>query len=176
MLKAFPNQPPFGPEWFGVMRDADHPLTVFRQNWMLLNIQEDERIEAETRQQEIEYGGFFANPDVYRAVDRHRKGLPIDEDEDDTPKEQNANAVQDPFRIVVDTSPFTERLQKAAAGEVVINPQRHDVAAWLKHKREEKAREIVSDRRIHTAPVSPVQDEHLDTIIVERYPPDDTDG
>jgi hypothetical protein len=109
--------PPFGKRWFRVLRelDHDHPIALLRLHWMMLNMGEDHRLEMERRREEIEYGGFFANPEVYA----HMKG----------------HAKKSPFQVVQDTSEYDRKMDMAARGEVPVGRRRTDVAALVARKR-----------------------------------------
>jgi hypothetical protein len=117
--------PPFGKRWFRVLRELEygHPVAMLRLHWIFLNVREDRRLEGERRKEEIEYGGFFANPEVYFKV----KGL------DDKKKAASAN----PFGFAVDESDYWRRREAAMRGESTVKARRTDVAEMVRRKRGE---------------------------------------
>lgn len=135
-----------------------NPLAALRLAWIYLNMGEDERLDFEMQKAHAEYIGMFAGPEIYMRI----KGIA------QPPKE--SSQVEDPFRIVVDTTPFTQRMNKAMAGEVVINPPRPDVAEKVQSKRiEAELRTQKADPRIRQYPViEQKQPEQMDSLIVER--------
>lgn len=121
LLKRFPNQPPFGESWFGAMRDTDHPLAVLRILWIKFNIELDEMQSRERRKDEIEYGGFFASPDVYFKY----KGL-----------EEKSQTVAG-IKIVTDDSAYDRKIEDALAGKGAPSEVRSDIAERIaRHKRD----------------------------------------
>lgn len=148
-MKRFPNQPPFGRSWFRVFKYSDHPIAAYRLDWIYFNIQADWQQEAEIRKAEIEYGGFFANPDVYRQV-KKKPGVNVGS-----------------FKVVYDSSDFDRRLSLAVQGVTEVHDQRSDVAELVKRKRNEhEQRQYIGDPRI-IDPKMGVEDEG-DELIVER--------
>ena len=116
--------PPFGEKWFAALRDVEDPIAILRLEWIFLSIAEDERRTAERRKDEIEYGGLFANPDVYAQVkDVERKG-----------RRSTAG-----FSIEIDTSAYDARFDRAVAGHADVKPRREDVASLVGRKRAEMA-------------------------------------
>jgi hypothetical protein len=115
--------PPFGDSWFRVMGELEngHPVAVLREHWMLLNVMEDDRLKWEERKAEIEYGGFFANPEVYFRM----KG-----DKEST----------DNFEIVRDSSEYDRKLNAASTGAPDVDFRRKDVAEMVRRKRDEMER------------------------------------
>lgn len=121
---------------------------------MYLNMTEDDKTDFENRKSEIEYGGMFSGPEVYM----HIKGIA---------KEQRASNPAMDFQIVRDTSAFTERLNKALAGEEVFSPDRPDIAEKVKSRRLEIAKNRESsDPRIYQYPPS----DGMDELVIERKP------
>lgn len=121
--------------------------------WIILNQVEDENKEFDRQKDFTEYGGLFANPEVYRQI----KGIDVERDSGGTPGG---------FKIIRDTSAFDERMDKALRGEMVIHPQRHDLAEKIKRKRKELAeKEQVPDPRIKQYPTD---EQYTDDLLVVR--------
>lgn len=120
--------PPFGKRWFRILRELehDHPIALLRAYWIQLNIVEDQRLNLELRKQEIEYGGFWANPEFYDAV----KGA--------GPKD---------FKVIADTPDFDRRIEMAKRGEdIPVGERRASLAALVQRKRAEKLAEKAAKR------------------------------
>lgn len=145
--------PPFGKRWFRFMKEIDHgnPIAHFRLHWVMLNVREDERLQAQRRKDEIEYGGFFANPEIYA----HIKGL----------AEKSSG-----FQIVRDTSAYDRKVDAATRGEMpVVGKRREDIAALVRTKRDEARR---SEKGRHRS-----QEREPDLVQgLELYPSDDLDS
>jgi len=159
LFKECKGLPPFSPDWFGCLQDPQNPLGGFRLAWILLNQGEDERVLFEKEKSAIEYGGFFANPDVYFQV----KNIPRGEPEGSRPPGA--------FKIIYDTAAFDDRMAKALKGEMVIKPQNQKVADLVTRKREELA-------AMHQKPDSrivqyPTDEDYADgdDLVIERVDP-----
>lgn len=116
---------------------------------------EDDRLEYEDKKAHAEYIGMFAGPEVYLRV----KGLHKDQEPADT------GPIDMPFRIVRDTSAFTERLNRAMAGEAVYSPDRPDIAEKIKSKRVELAKEAIKKRQ---SPDPRIREYPTDELVIER--------
>jgi hypothetical protein len=115
--------PPFGKRWFRVFRELDHghPVAHLRLQWIFLNIREDRRLDVERRKDEVEYGGFFANPDIYAKI----KGMDVEA------KKKNA------YGFETDETEYLRKKNNAMMGKTDVKPRRADVAEMVKRKREE---------------------------------------
>lgn len=114
LLRQFPTMEPFGPAWFGVLREVNHPLSELRMRWIFENqlLDRDEAIEQ--RYVEVEYGGMFSNFELWRKVQESKSG------------EKAAVASQEAagqpiipaggFRIIQDVTPFWEMYNEAQGG------------------------------------------------------------
>lgn len=128
----------------------NHPIALLRAHWIFLNILEDERLEAERRCEEIEYGGFFANPEVYSSV----KGL----------------EKRDGIQISYDTSEYDRKLDAGYRGIVMNKPRSTDTAELVKRKRAEQAARA-TDQSPRTPEPQVTPEDLLETdldLIVER--------
>jgi hypothetical protein len=136
-----------------------NPVSQLRLDWIMLNVIKDNQDEAENRKLEIEYGGFFANPDVYFQVKAQEK----------------RHKVFKPFRVEYDTSDFDRRLNLAIAGTPDIREQDTELAERVKRKRIEIQQAVgAADPRI----VKPLTDADYegDEIEVEYSEPGDDGG
>jgi hypothetical protein len=125
ILKQFPNQPPFGELWFRYLKDTNSIIGQLRLMWIVLNQQKDKEQDYERRKSEIEYGGLFANPEVYFKVVKGDK--------------EDMSSSGEAFKIVYDSSDFDRRLNLAMEGNPEIHEPRPDVAERIRAKREQIA-------------------------------------
>ena len=114
----------------------------------MLNLAEDDRRAVERRREEIEYGGFFANPDVYAQV---------------------VGKGKENFQIVRDTSAYERKLDAASKDKVSTRGRRRDIAATVARKRaqfsEATGRPIPALARRGAVPVTPDDDD--DDLLIE---------
>ena len=96
--------------------------------WIMLNLSLDRENESKRRKAEIEYGGFFANPEVYQHVKKSER--------DDGDDDMMEGSSETPFRIVKDSSEFTRRLNLAAAGTPDIPEPDLEIAEKVRRFRE----------------------------------------
>lgn len=120
--------PPFGKRWFRVMRELNygHPVAQLRLHWILLNTQEDRRLDAEHRRNDIEYGGFFANPEVYFKL----KGV----------DKKTTSTTENPFGFAIDETEYWKKRDAAMRGKPLVKARRPDIAEMVRQKRTENER------------------------------------
>jgi hypothetical protein len=117
LLKRFPTMPPFGSSWFGVLNEFGHPLADLRLSWILENHFLDQQESRKSKESDLEFAGFLANPSFVSEYLKQRDGkaAPV------------AEAVRsEGVKLVTDTSPFWDKMRRVEAGEVVLRPASQD--------------------------------------------------
>lgn len=113
VVKRFPNLPPFGPAWFGVLTETQHPLAALRLMWILHNVWQDRDERVEQRYREVEYGGMFSNPELWHRMDEARK-----KEKGEIPATEQDGIVMEGsgLKITQDVSPFWQQYRQAVDG------------------------------------------------------------